>query len=351
MNTPLSLGYHMPAEWEPQEAVWLSWPHNKKFWGDDIPIVENIYAQFMSALQDGQRIRVLVKNKSMARRARGIIQAEGVLEERVDFFQIPTQEIYIRDYGPTFLVNQKTKEKAIVNWKFNAWGGKYPSSLSDDAVPGIMNQYLNLPAFGPGIILEGGSIDVNGAGTVLVTEQCLLNDNRNPHLDRTEIKEYLRDYLGVSNILWLGKGLFGDDTDGHIDDIARFVNPTTVVCAYEQDHNDLNYARLKENYERLKRMKDQNRRPLEIVKLPMAKVESLEHNWTGSNRKPASYCNFYIGNSAVVVPTFGQDNDSEALRIMQKYFSDRKVIGIESTRMVLDGGTLHCASQQEPKTP
>ena len=347
--TPAQLGYRMPAEWEPQEAVWLSWPYNLKFWGDETELfkIENIYAQWVQILAEGQKIRILVPNRKVLKKAQGLLQ-DNRADSNVSFYPISASEIYIRDYGPTFVV--KGKQKAMVSWTFNAWGNKYEDSLADDLVPEKMNEYLHLPIFSPGIVLEGGSIDVNGLGTVMVTEQCLLNKNRNPNLGRRELEDYLRYYLGVSKVLWLGEGLKGDDTDGHIDDLARFVNPTTVLCAYEEDHNNINYPMLRENYERLLRMTDQSGKKLDVVKLPMAGVvQTEEHFWTGEQYKPASYANFYIGNSAVVVPIFGHENDELALKRIKQFFPERKVIGIDCMRMVYDGGTLHCASQQEPR--
>ena len=346
--TPKELGYRMPAEWERQEAIWLSWPHNKEWWGGEVSTVEQSYGRWVEALSAGQEMNILVPNKKVKERACDVLKDYTVSLHNLNFYSIKTGEIYIRDYGPTFVVNAITGQKAMVNWDFNAWGGKYENSLRDTIVPDKMNHYLKLPVFKPGIVMEGGAIDVNGSGSVLTTESVLLNPNRNAHLGKGELEKYLCDYLGVSNVLWLNEGLFGDDTDGHIDDIARFVNSYTVLCAYEEDHNDVNYPALDENYERLRRMKNERGDLLSVVKVPMAKVEAEEHLHTGSARKPASYLNFYIANSAVVVPIFGDYNDTRALSIIQRFFMERRVVGINCAKMVLDGGTLHCASQQEP---
>jgi len=226
----------------------------------------------------------------------------------------------------------------MVKWKFNAWGDKYNDVLGDEEIPYVLNQRLGLPVFEAGIVLEGGSIEVNGAGTVLTTEQCLLNKNRNPKLNRQEIESHLKEYLNVSRILWLNQGIAGDDTDGHIDDVARFVNRNTVVCAFEEDTADENHEILKENYERLLRF------DLNVVKLPMPGFVS-----DADLRLPASYANFYIGNGAVVVPVFGHANDRRALDILQKCFPSRRVVGVHSTAMVYGLGTIHCCSQQEPR--
>lgn len=231
----------------------------------------------------------------------------------------------------------------MVKWNFNAWGNKYSDLKEDNKIPYDLNERLSLQMFEPGIVLEGGSIEVNGAGTVLVTEQCLLNKNRNPNLNKEAIEKYLKEFLNVRNVLWLKEGIVGDDTDGHIDDIARFVNKNTILCAYEDNKSDDNYLPLKENYELLKSMKDQDGKGFNIVKLPMPGFVGDK-----KTRLPASYANFYIGNSAVVVPIFGHENDAKALKIIQKLFPDRKIVGINCTAMVYGLGTLHCCSQQQP---
>jgi agmatine deiminase len=236
------------------------------------------------------------------------------------------------------------KRTAMVRWNFNAWGGKYDDQVRDGKIPTIINRWLDLPQFVPGIVLEGGSIDVNGRGTVLTTRSCLLNPNRNPSLSGDEIEELLREYLGVVKVIWLNDGIVGDDTDGHVDDIARFVAPSTVVCAYEKDIADANYPALHENYEILKQSSDQDGTPLMVVKLPMpAKVTRDDE------RFPASYTNFYIGNTVVIVPVFRDPNDAVALQIIQGLFPDRKVIGIDARAMVEGFGTFHCATQQQPR--
>lgn len=346
--TPKELGYVMPAEWESQKAIWLSWPHNTEWWGTEVSSVEQSYGSWVEALSPGQDVNILVPNNNVKLRAQEVLKDYNIVEQNVHFNSIKTGEIYIRDYGPTFVVNNYTGKKAMVSWDFNAWGNKYENSLKDTRVPDLMNKSLKLPVFRPGIVMEGGAIDVNGIGTVLTTESVLLNKNRNPHLSKGELEKYLYDYLGVSNVLWLNEGLFGDDTDGHIDDIARFVGPRQILCAYENDHNDVNYPQLQENYERLVKMKDQDGKSLYVVKVPLAKVESEEHAHTGSARKPASYLNFYIGNEQVVMPTFHDSHDFEALQIIKTHFPSRRVVGIDCLDMILDGGTLHCASQQEP---
>jgi agmatine deiminase len=253
-------------------------------------------------------------------------------------------DVWIRDYGPTFVINRAIGRTALVRWNFNAWGGKYEDQVRDGKIPGMMNRRLNLPLFEPGIVLEGGSIDVNGKGTVLTTRACLLNPNRNPALSADGIEEKLREYLGIEQVIWLNDGIAGDDTDGHIDDIARFVGPSTVVCAYETDSTDVNYPVLHDNYEILRQSADQNGMPLTIVKLPMPAPVS-----DADGRYPASYTNFYIGNTVVIVPVFGDPHDAEAIRILQELFPDRSVVGINARPMVEGFGTFHCGTQQQPR--
>ena len=319
--TPRSLGYRMPAEWEPQEAIWLAWPHNELTWPEGILTqVEASYVEIIRALHLHQKIKLLVNDAEAEARVRGMLIDAGVRIMLPIFLQVPTEDAWIRDYGPTFVVNSHSWQLAMLKWNFNAWGKKYNAALVDEQVPYVLNKRLRLPIFEAGIILEGGSIEVNGAGLVLTTEQCLLNKNRNPKLNRQEIETYLKEYLNVSRVLWLNEGIVGDDTDGHIDDVARFVNKNTVVCAFEEDPADENYKILKENYERLVRF------DLNVIKLPMPGFVS-----DGDLRLPASYANFYIGNGAVVVPVFGHTNDQRALHILQKCFPDRRVAGVRAT--------------------
>ena len=334
--TPRSLGYRMPAEWEPQEAVWLSWPHNELTWPDGmLANVEGTYIQVIEALHAGQKINLLVKDADAEAGVRDILGRAEVGISQVVFFQVSYQDSWIRDYGPTFVVNRDLRQVAMVKWIFNAWGNKYDDLLADDKIPYDLNHCLGLPIFESGIVLEGGSIEVNGAGMVLTTEQCLLNKNRNPNLSRVEIETYLKEYLDVSRIVWLKEGIAGDDTDGHIDDIARFVSEDTVVCAFADDPSDMNHSILKENYDILKHSVPR------VLKLPVP----------GSAGLPASYANFYIGNRVVVVPQFGSLNDGPALDILQQCFPTRRIVGIPCSDMVHGLGTLHCCTQQQPNAP
>jgi agmatine deiminase len=266
----------------------------------------------------------------------------GINLNRVHIYVSDYADVWFRDYGPIFVRNPH-HELAMIHWDFNSWGEKYETLLKDKEIPDVINKDMQLKCFKPGIVLEGGSIDVNGEGTLLTTEQCLLNSNRNPHLNKQKIEQYLSEYLGVHHFIWLKRGILGDDTDGHIDDLARFVNPTTIVCAYEDDSNDADYDALKENYDLLCKSADQDGKPLKIIKLPMPKVESDE-----GYRLPASYTNFYIGNTKVLVPVFDHPNDQKALEILQELFPTRKVVGICCKDLVYGFGTLHCISQQQP---
>jgi agmatine deiminase len=342
-DTPRNRGFHMPAEWEPHECVWLSWPHNKNTF-PQLPAVEDAYYEFVQAIHTSERVELFVPTAVVHRKIRARLRETSVDLSRVILHTTDFSDVWIRDYGPTFVVNRALKRTAMVRWNFNAWGGKYDDQLRDGKIPAIMNRWLELPQFVPGIVLEGGSVDVNGRGTVMTTRSCLLNPNRNPALSPDEIEQFLKEFLGIVKIIWLNEGIVGDDTDGHIDDIARFVAPSTVVCAYESNTTDANYPALRENYEILKKSTDQDGKPLSVVKLPMpAKVAS------GNERYPASYTNFYIGNTVVIVPVFNDPNDMAAIQILQGLLPDRKVTGIDARALVEGFGTFHCASQQQPQ--
>jgi agmatine deiminase len=342
-DTPRNRGFHMPAEWEPHETVWLSWPHNRNTF-PRIAAVEQAYYEFIAAIHPSEKVDLFVPTAVVRRKVRAGLRDLGVDFRQVTLHTSEYSDVWIRDYGPTFVVSRALQRTAMVRWDFNAWGGKYEDQVRDGDIPRIMNRRLSLPLFEPGIVLEGGSIDVNGRGTVLTTRACLLNPNRNPALSAGGIEERLREYLGAEKVIWLNEGVAGDDTDGHIDDIARFVGPSTVVCAYETDSSDTNYPALQENYMILRQATDQDGRPLTVVKLPMpSKVAD------GDERYPASYTNFYIGNTVVIVPVFDDPKDAAALRIVEKLFPGRKVVGINARAMVEGFGTFHCATQQQPR--
>jgi agmatine deiminase len=346
LETPLFLGYHMPAEWEEHEAIWLSWPYDLRSF-PEIEAVESAYVAMIKAIHKSETVNLLIKDEMMRDLVVERLRGENVDLQRVHFHIISYADVWFRDYGPTFVVNRDLEpgkgRLAAVSWIFNAWGEKYDDLMADAGIVGQINQDLKMRLFLPGIVLEGGSIDVNGCGTVLTTEQCLLNKNRNPGLSREEIESRLRKYLGVSKVIWLLEGIAGDDTDGHVDDIARFVSPTAVLCAYEDDPEDDNHLPLKRNYELLCSETDQDGQPLKVIKLPMPGHVGPE------SRLPASYCNFYIGNGVVLVPVFGDRNDRRALEIIKEAFPEREVVGIGCREMVYGLGTLHCISQQQPK--
>lgn len=342
---PAALGYHMPAEWEPHAATWLSWPHKEASWPGKFGPIPAIWAEMARLLARHEEVHILVLDEAMAESARSLLVAAGADLSRIALHRIPTDDSWMRDHGPTFLVRDQEgrRELAAVDWIYNAWGGKYPPWEQDDVVPVALAEKLGIPRFEPGIVLEGGSIEVNGRGTVLTTEACLLNPNRNPHLDRPQIETYLRDYLGVRHVLWLGDGIVGDDTDGHIDDLARFVDPMTVVTVVEEDPADENYALLQDNLTRLQGMTDQDGHPLRIVTLPMPAPVIHE-----DQRLPASYANFYIGNGVVLVPTFDDPNDARALATLRELLPGREVVGLHSRDLVWGLGAFHCVTQQQP---
>ncbi|NYT20698.1 MAG: agmatine deiminase family protein [Methanomicrobiales archaeon] len=339
--TPQETGFHVPAEWEPQDSVWLSWPHDEETF-PELPAVVDAYCAIIRASCRSGRIDLLVRDEEAREQVRSLLGKSGGIPEGLCFHEIDYADVWIRDYGPTFLVNRKTHELAMVNWRFNAWGNKYPELLYDDCIPSMMNRELGIRCFSPGVVLEGGSIDVNGKGTVMTTEQCLLNANRNPGLGRAEIEAVLREYLGCSRVIWLSKGIAGDDTDGHVDDIARFVNERTVVCAVEENPYEDNYSVLRENYLALQRSTDQDGRPLTVIPLPMP-----GHGGDGEPL-PASYANFLITNRVVLMPVFGHRNDDRARAVLASVFPDREVIGIDCRALVKGLGAVHCISQQQP---
>jgi agmatine deiminase len=343
-NTPSEQGYTFPAEWAPHTATWLSWPHKEASWPGKLDSIYSKYCEFIKAVSVGELVRINVADAAMQQIATWHLQQSGVDLNRIQFFQFPTNDAWCRDHGPAFLVNADTKQKAVVDWGYNAWGGKYPPFDLDDVVPTRIAEHFNLPVYHPGIVMEGGSVDFNGKGTVLTTTACLLNPNRNPHLNQQQIEEYLQNYYGVQQVLWLGDGIVGDDTDGHIDDITRFVNEDTVVTVVEENKNDENYQLLQENLHSLKTMRLLNGKQLNIIELPMPTPVIYDDQLL-----PASYANFYISNAAVVVPTYRCANDDKALDIIQQCFTDRKVIGIDSTDIIWGLGSFHCLSQQEPE--
>lgn len=345
-RSPAAQGFRWPAEWETHEATWLAWPHKEASWPARLEHIPPVFAEMIRLLAPGEEVRVNVVDGAMEAEIRTHLRRLAVAESRVRFFQVPHDDAWIRDHGPIFLTrgNRAERETAVVDWGYNAWGGKYPPFEQDDAVPRGIAAALDLPVFAAPMILEGGSVDGNGAGTVLTTESCLLNPNRNPHLSRTEIEEHLRDYLGARRVCWLGEGIAGDDTDGHVDDLARFTGERTVVAAVEDDPADVNYEPLQANLARLREMRDAEGRPLEIAILPMP--EPVE--WDGQ-RLPASYANFYIGNEVILLPVFGGRRDAAAAAALQRLFPQRRIAAVHARDLIWGLGACHCLTQQQPR--
>ncbi|HEX5386388.1 MAG TPA: agmatine deiminase family protein [Gemmatimonadales bacterium] len=343
----------MPAEWEPHLGTWLSWPHKEASWPGKFSRVPGLFARVVRLLADHEQVHVNVAGPEMEADVRRMLADAGAGAGNVFFHYNPTNDAWCRDHGPIFLERAMggaaqggvaiRREQAVVDWGFNAWGGKYPPYDLDDAVPARIGRELGLPVFTPGIIMEGGSLDVNGRGTLLTTESCLLNPNRNPALSRTEVERYLRAYLGVQHILWLGRGIAGDDTDGHVDDLTRFVDPTTVVTVVEDDPRDENFEPLQENLQRLGAMCDQDGQPLRVEALPMP--PPVMHQ---GQRLPASYANFYVANGLVLLPGYDAARDEIARVTLQRLFPDRRVVVIDCTDLVWGLGAFHCITQQWP---
>jgi agmatine deiminase len=344
-RTPAAQGFHLPAEWAPHRGTWLSWPHKEASWPGRFAPVPGVFAEIVRHLVPGEEVHLNVADQSLEALARDTLREAGVPAGRVIFHHNPTNDSWCRDHGPIFLQRGEAghREELVLDWGFNAWGGKYPPYDLDDVIPTRIAAEYGLPVVTPGMILEGGSIEVNGAGTLLTTEQCLLNPNRNPRLDRSEIEGSLRDFLGVRNILWLGEGIEGDDTDGHVDDLTRFVDPGTVVTVVEEDPRDVNYSPLRDNLERLRTMRDQDGRPLRIVELPMPPAM-----YEQGQRLPASYANFYIANGVVLLPGYDPDRDERARAVLQPLFPTRRVVVIDCTSLVWGLGAIHCVTQQWP---
>jgi agmatine deiminase len=343
-KTPRELGFYFPAEFAPQLAMWLSWPHKEASWPGKIGTIFPVYAQFIKLVAEAQKVCINVKDDAMKNFALKHLQIANCNLSNVEFYFHETNDAWCRDHGPAFLLNKNSNEKAIVDWGYNAWGDKYPPYDLDDVIPTLIGEKLGLPVFYPGIVMEGGSVDFNGKGTLLTTTSCLLNKNRNPNLSQKEIEKYLIDYYGVDNVLWLGDGIIGDDTDGHIDDITRFINEDTVITMVEHDKSDENYEPLQENLKMLSKMRLENGKQMNIIELPMPHKVIYE-----GQRLPASYANFYISNKYVIVPTFQDDrNDFRVVELLQSCFADREVVGLNSTDLIWGLGSFHCLSQQEP---
>jgi len=357
METPRALGYRMPAEWERHDATWLAWPHNPEDWPGKFQAIPWLYAEIVRLLSQRERVEILVNDEKTEARVRGILKRAGVHVDHVSFHLWPTNRVWTRDYGPIFVRRDSRKREAATiaatAWRFNAWA-KYNDWKLDAPAGAEIARRLRVPAWEPSlrisgemhhIVLEGGSIDVNGRGTLITTEECLLSDvqQRNPGVSREHLEEIFADYLGIEKVIWLERGIAGDDTHGHVDDITRFVGPRTVITAYEPDPDDANHEPLSDNFRWLKKSTDQSGKPLKVVKLPMPNPVYFE-----GQRLPASYANFYIANKLVLVPTFGDPNDRVALNTLAELFPEHEVVGIYCRDFIWGLGALHCMTQQQP---
>jgi agmatine deiminase len=334
--------YRMPAEWEPHEGTWIAWPHNKGHWPGKFDPIPGVFIEMITALTQGEKVFLLVNDERMERAARSLLETRGATMERVQFMRIKTDSSWTRDYGPIFVRNEHG-ELAVTGWNFNAWGEKYAPWDRDNAVPKNIAETLQLSFKATEVVLEGGTIEVNGKGSLIATEQCLLNANRNPQLTRKQIEQELEKYLGATNVLWLKQGMAGDDTDGHIDEIARFVNENTIVCPLETNPDDANYKILQENYRMLQHMRDQDGNPFTIVPLPQPAPVFYK-----GRQLLASYLNFYIANTVVLVPTFRCAQDENVLGTLQQFFPGRTVAGLDCTNLIWGLGAIHCSTQQQP---
>lgn len=343
-TAPARAGYRLPAEWEPHAATWISWPHNRATWPGGFEPIEPAMARIVAALAPQETVHVNVLDAGHEAHVRRILEAADVTGNVV-MHRFPTNDAWCRDHGAVFVIrNGAAAPLAAIDFDYNAWGGKYPPYDLDDRIPARMAEALGVPRYPGGMVLEGGAIDGNGAGVLLTTEQCLLNPNRNPGLSRAEVEARLRGLLGVRQILWLGEGIAGDDTDGHIDELTRFVGPRTVVTAVESNRDDPNYAPLAANRERLARMHLDDGGRLEVVELPMPAPR-----YHAGERLPASYANFYIANGVVLLPAFGDAMDREAARVLARVLPDRRIVQVDCADLVRGLGAVHCLTQQVPR--
>lgn len=370
LNPRLNLNindFFMLAEWAPHRATWLAWPYDEITFPERVAKVEKIFATIIYYLHQVELVELLVLDQEMQRRATSVLKEQHVAVEKIRFHIVDYADVWMRDYGPTFLARKddgggqrcaEATAAAWTKWQYNAYGAKFPDLLRDNYVPYQIQDDISLPFFEAGFIMEGGAIDVNGKGTVLTTCECLLNENRNRHMSKEQIEEGLKKYLGASNIIWLDKGIINDHTDGHVDEVARFVDERTIVCAYAGDNaegmngvvdssnnavtDDPNFALLDDNWRTLLAARDQDGRPFNLIKLPLPQM-----NYADGEMAPVSYTNFYIANEVVLVPQFQHVNDAVALQILQKLFPARRAIGIDCTDLIYGGGAIHCITQQQ----
>jgi agmatine deiminase len=341
---PKEQGYFFPAEWHPHIATWITFPHNDHSWQEEkLGQMYPEYFALIKAISQGEQVRINVNSEELKAFVESQLPIYGIDSAKIEFNIQPTNDAWCRDHGPAFLVKKGSSDRLLVDWEYNAWGGKYPPFSDDNALPQTIATRLQLDFVSPGIIMEGGSVDFNGVGTVLTSRSCLLNPNRNPHLTQAQIEDYLCHYYGVSQVLWVSDGIVGDDTDGHIDDTVRFVNENTVIAMVEPNEQDENHAVLAANLAELKQMTLLDGSSLQIVEIPMPDAVVID-----GFRAPGSYANFYICNAAVLVPIFDCPQDSVALAILRKLFTDRPVIGLSAREIIWGQGSFHCLTQQEP---
>jgi len=341
--------YQMPAEWEKHGATQLHWPSNRETWpGDSLARVEEVYLEIINKLHRFESIILLCDHKTKVDQIKKRMVSNGIDLKRISLYSIPINDVWARDCGPIFVKKTRTQktEYIITDWEYNAWGDKYPPYDADNAIPGWFSKTFDIPSVKTGRVLEGGSIDTNGAGTFLTTESVLLNPNRNPELSKGEIKQLLQNFLGAENIIWLKNGLAGDDTDGHIDDLARFVNKNTIVTMVSDNPDDVNYDTLQENLDILNLATDKDGNPFHIIELPMPVTHTEIPTIDGSHYLPASYANFYIANGIVLIPLYDKSFDSEILDLFSHLFPDREIAGIQCSDLVWGQGSIHCITQQ-----
>lgn len=344
ITTPKKLGYAFPAEWHPHRATWLSYPHEDSYsWPGTLEKIFPFYNQFIKELAKGEQVCINVRNEQLKNRVLWELTENGTDTSKIELLLHPTNDAWCRDHGPAFLTNPDAAiPKVVVSWKYNAWGDKYDHDL-DEQIPRLTAEYLKIPVYYPGIVMEGGSVDFNGKGTLLTTTQCLLHENRNPGMLQHEIEDYLREYYGVEQVLWLDEGIEGDDTNGHIDDITRFFAEDSIVTMVETRKSETNHSILDENLRKLKSFRLRNGKQLNIAEIPMPKAVIYD-----GQRLPASYANFYIANKSVIVPNFRCKEDDQAMRVLEECFPRHSIIGIDSVEIIWGLGSFHCLSQQEP---
>ncbi|MDF0694084.1 agmatine deiminase family protein [Aquirufa ecclesiirivi] len=345
VSSPKERGFFFPAEWHPHEATWITFPHNDHSWqGDKLSNMYPEYFALIKAISQGEKVKINVNHEALKDFILGELLTYKIDPQQVELFIRPTNDAWCRDHGPAFLIKNDSSERLLIDWGYNAWGGKYPPFDADDQIPQAIAQDLGIEFQSPGIIMEGGSVEFNGKGTVLTSRSCLLNPNRNPHLNQAQIENYLKAYYGVDQVLWVSDGIVGDDTDGHIDDTVRFVNENTVITMVEPNVEDENHAVLAQNLSELKEMRLLDGSPLNIIEIPMPEAVVID-----DFRAPGSYANFYICNAAVIVPIFDCPQDALALDILSQLFTDRPLIGLSAREIIWGQGSFHCLTQQEPK--